>query len=180
MSHFFSHLRIISRGLSTSASRLNLVQPPIQVFGIEGRYATALYSAATKQKALPAVEKDLKTFEATLKKDARLADFLADPSVKKGLKVEGLSAACDSLKMNELSKNLFLAIAENGRFNLVGAVAGAFNTIMAAHRGEVVCEITTAKVMILFKFWGILLTFTRHSALRLILINFLMPFTKPT
>ena len=146
-----NHLRIISRGLSTSASRLNLVQPPIQVFGIEGRYATALYSAATKQKALPAVEKDLKTFEATLKKDARLADFLADPSVKKGLKVEGLSAACDSLKMNELSKNLFLAIAENGRFNLVGAVAGAFNTIMAAHRGEVVCEITTAKVIILFQ-----------------------------
>ena len=143
-----NHLRIISRGLSTSASRLNLVQPPTQVFGIEGRYATALYSAATKKKALAAVEKDLKTFEATLKKDARLADFLADPSVKKGLKAEGLGAACDTLKMNELSKNLFLALAENGRFNLAEAVAGAFNTIMAAHRGEVVCEITTSKVTI--------------------------------
>merc|ERR1712073_39259 len=34
-----------------------------------------------------------------------------------------------------------------GRFNLVGAVAGAFNTIMAAHRGEVVCEITTSKAL---------------------------------
>merc|ERR1712141_166983 len=78
-----NHLRIISRGLSTSVGRLQLVQPPVQVFGIEGRYATALYSAATKKKALAAVEKDLKTFEATLKKDARLADFLADPSVKK-------------------------------------------------------------------------------------------------
>merc|ERR1712088_762895 len=62
-------------------------------------------------------------------------------------KLEGLSSACDTLKMNALSKNLFLAIAENGRFNLVGAVAGAFNTIMAAHRGEVVCEITTAKAL---------------------------------
>merc|ERR1712141_7014 len=88
-----NHLRIISRGLSTSVGRLQLVQPPVQVFGIEGRYATALYSAATKKKALAAVEKDLKTFEATLKKDARLADFLA------------------------------------------------------AHRGEVVCEITTSKAL---------------------------------
>ena len=124
------------------------MQPPIQVFGTEGRYATALYSAATKKKALDTVEKDLKTFQATLKKDARLADFLADPSIKKSLKADGLSGACDKLKMNELSKNLFLALAENGRFNMAESVAAAFSTIMAAHRGEVVCEITTAKVII--------------------------------
>ena len=143
---YFSHLRVFTRTLSTSTSRLQLVQTPIQVFGTEGRYATALYSAATKKKALDAVEKDLKTFSQTLKKDGRLADFLADPSIQKSLKAQGLVSACDKLKMNELSKNLFLALAENGRFSLVEAVATSFNTIMAAHRGEVVCEVTTAKV----------------------------------
>ena len=35
------------------------LQPPIQVFGLEGRYATALFSAASKQKNLDTVEKDL-------------------------------------------------------------------------------------------------------------------------
>ena len=145
---YFSHLRIVAtRGLSTSAVSRQLVQPPIQVYGIEGRYATALFSAASKKKALDTVEKDLKTFQATLKKDPRLADFLADPSIKKSLKADGLTGACDKLKMNELSKNLFLALAENGRFNLAASVAAAFSTIMAAHRGEVVCEITTAKVI---------------------------------
>lgn len=34
-------------------------QPPVQVYGLEGRYATALYSAATKQKKLEQVEKEL-------------------------------------------------------------------------------------------------------------------------
>lgn len=34
-------------------------QPPVQVYGIEGRYATALYSAASKQKKLDQVEKEL-------------------------------------------------------------------------------------------------------------------------
>merc|ERR1712008_597415 len=127
-----NHLRIVAtRGLSTSAVSRQLVQPPIQVYGIEGRYATALYSAATKKKALDTVEKDLKTFQATLKKDSRLADFLADPSIKKSLKADGLAGA----------------LAENGRFNLAESVAAAFATIMAAHRGEVVCEITTAKVL---------------------------------
>lgn len=39
------------------------MQPPIQVFGMEGRYATALFSAASKQKSLEAVEKDLIKFQ---------------------------------------------------------------------------------------------------------------------
>lgn len=36
-----------------------LVRPPVQVYGIEGRYATALYSAASKEKKLDQVEKEL-------------------------------------------------------------------------------------------------------------------------
>ena len=47
---FSSHLRVLARSLSTSAARSQMVQPPVQVFGTEGRYATALYSAATKKK----------------------------------------------------------------------------------------------------------------------------------
>merc|ERR1711893_415865 len=142
-----NHLRVFTRSLSTSVQRLQLVQPPVQVFGTEGRYATAPFSAASKKKSLDAVEKDLKTFQATLKKDQRLADFLADPSIKRGLKAQGLASACDKLKMNELSKNLFLALAENGRFCVAEAVVNSFSTIMAAHRGEVVCEVTTAKAI---------------------------------
>lgn len=37
----------------------HVLQPPIAIFGIEGRYANALYSAASKQKNLAVVEKDL-------------------------------------------------------------------------------------------------------------------------
>ena len=33
---------------------------PIQVFGVNGRYAHALFSAASKKKVLPQVEKELK------------------------------------------------------------------------------------------------------------------------
>ena len=155
---YFSHLRVLSRSLSTSVARHQLVQPPVQVFGTEGRYATALFSAASKKKSLEVVEKDLKTFHATLKKDQRLADFLADPSIKRGLKAEGLASACDKLKMNELSKNLFLTLAENNRFSAAEAVVNSFDTIMAAHRGEVVCEVVTAKVFVHYNFclmnWG--------------------------
>merc|ERR1712142_361098 len=137
--------KVMSRGFSSTASLGQLVKTPTAVFGTEGRYAAALYSAATKQKVLPAVEKDLQTMKATIQKDKKFADFLADPSVKKTVKAEGLSGACDKLKLNALSKNLFVALAENGRHSLVNPVISSFSSIMAAHRGEVVCEVTTAK-----------------------------------
>merc|ERR1711988_465187 len=140
-----NHLRVLARSLSTSAARSQMVKTPAPVFGTEGRYAAALYSAATKKKALDAVEKDLKAMKATLGKDARFAEFLADPSVKKTVKSDGVAGACDKLKMNALTKNLFVAMAENGRHGLVGPVIASFDTIMAAHRGEVICDVTTAK-----------------------------------
>ena len=44
---------------TTTAAQAKLVKAPIQLFGVEGRYAHALYSAASKEKSLDAVEKEL-------------------------------------------------------------------------------------------------------------------------
>lgn len=41
-------------------------QPPVAVFGVEGRYATALYSAAMKEKKIDAIEKDMKDLKVIL------------------------------------------------------------------------------------------------------------------
>lgn len=37
-------------------------------------------------------------------------------------------------------------MADNGRISKIGGVLTAFGRIMSAHRGEVVCNVTTAKV----------------------------------
>ena len=63
------------------------VRAPVAVYGIDGRYASALYSAASKQKALDAVEKDLVSVAAQIKKDPTLASFLFEPSVNKTVSV---------------------------------------------------------------------------------------------
>ena len=44
---------------SSSLTPPLLLKPPVQIYGIEGRYATALYSAASKQNKLEQVEKEL-------------------------------------------------------------------------------------------------------------------------
>ncbi len=48
------------------------LQPPIQVYGVEGRYATALFSAASKQKCLDKVEQELGRVTVSYTLDLRL------------------------------------------------------------------------------------------------------------
>lgn len=114
-----------------------MVKPPIQLFGIEGRYATALYSAASKQKTLDSVEKELVKFQDALKTDTKLRDFMLNPSVKRTLKAEAIKSISSKASLSPHSANLLQLLAENGRLKNINGVINAYRTIMAAHRGEV-------------------------------------------
>ncbi|XP_076046130.1 ATP synthase subunit O, mitochondrial [Oratosquilla oratoria] len=136
---------ILARSFSTGSVSQQLVKPPVQVFGLEGRYASALYSAAVKKSAVDAVEKDLKTFDGLLKTDTILKDFILNPLLSKDLRKAAIDSVLTKKNANELTKNLFGAMIENGRLSNTQGVIGAFSTIMSAVRGEVICEVTTAK-----------------------------------
>ncbi|VDL98041.1 unnamed protein product [Schistocephalus solidus] len=118
--------------------------PPTQFFGLEGRYATALYSAAVKSKNLEAVEKDMTQLHRTLEKDTRLREFCTDPTVKRHLKVEAFKNVLAKLKFSSQSTNMLLVLAENGRLGRLAKVLDTFRQIMTSHRGEVSCVVTTA------------------------------------
>lgn len=122
-----------------------MVKPPVQVFGIEGRYACALFSAASKQKSLDAVEKDLTSFQASFKKDEKLRDFILDPTIKRSIKAKALKDASAQIKYCPATGFLLETLAENGRLKKLDAIINAYKLIMSANRGEVVCEVTTAK-----------------------------------
>ncbi|KAK6182891.1 hypothetical protein SNE40_010473 [Patella caerulea] len=139
----FSHF---VRQFSTTVARNGqIVQAPIQIFGIEGRYAHALYSAATKEKKLDAVETELKALGSLLKTDAKFADFCSDPSLKRLEKKAAIEKISAKLKYSSLTSNLLTVLAENGRIKKINGVVSAFEKLMSAHRGEVQCVVTTAK-----------------------------------
>ena len=142
------------------------IKPPIQLFGIEGRYATALFSAASRDKKLESVEKELVKFQGTLKTDTKLAEFILNPTIKRQVKVNGLKAVSSKVPLSSYSANLLELLAENGRLPKLDGVINAFKTIMSAYRGEVrpfrlrlldfvtfcvcakvICEVTTAKTL---------------------------------
>ncbi|KOB76603.1 H+ transporting ATP synthase O subunit isoform 1, partial [Operophtera brumata] len=128
------------RSLSTSSAAAQMIKPPVQVFGLEGRYASALYSAATKNKTLDIVEKELSSFQKSIKADPKLKEFIINPTHKRDLKVDALKHFATKTNLSATTGNLFGLLAENGRLNKLDAVINAFKIMMAAHRGEVTCE----------------------------------------
>jgi len=133
------------RKFSSSAMRSKLVSAPIQLFGTEGRYAHALYSAATKQESLAAVEAELAGFQATAASDTPLREFLRNPSVKRVHKIDAVKDVAAKQQLSPVTTNFLASLAENGRMGQMADIIGAFNKLMSAHRGEVVCSVTTAK-----------------------------------
>ncbi|TRY97223.1 hypothetical protein DNTS_013716 [Danionella cerebrum] len=133
------------RQFSTSAIRpvAKLIRPPIQVYGVEGRYATALFSAASKQKCLNKVEKDL-GHVSNIIKDPNLSSIVMNPHVKRNVKLKTFVDALAKANLSPIIINLITVLSENGRLTLTPDVITAFSKMMSAHRGEVTCSVTTA------------------------------------
>ncbi|KAH9418353.1 ATP synthase subunit O, mitochondrial [Dermatophagoides pteronyssinus] len=142
-----SLMQLSKCALSTQATgqATKMVRPPVSMFGIDGRYATALYSAASKKGKLQQVDQNLKMLLQLNEKDVRFREFLMNPLVKPAQKREILSKSLQAtLNLDELTINLLTVLAENNRMKFLPLVARAFNKTMAFSRGEVNVTITAA------------------------------------
>lgn len=130
--------------MSTSAVKVNV---PLQLFGLEGRYATALYKDATQLKQLEAVESELYQVQDAIKKSPKLREAIGSPIFNTNLMQKTLKEVGVKAKLSAASTNLLVLLAENRRLKKFDGVINAFRKIMSAHRGEVICEVITARTL---------------------------------
>ncbi|KAH6565060.1 hypothetical protein BASA61_006487 [Batrachochytrium salamandrivorans] len=133
----------IARGFSSSAAAAASV--PLALHGVDGRYATALYSAADKQKVLEKVDSELKAVETLIARDAGVQSFLNAPLLDRSTKREGVKSLLSQGKYSTVTKNFFDLLAENGRLDQTEKIISSFGLLMAAGRGEVPVVVTSAK-----------------------------------
>jgi len=134
------------RALSTSTRAAEgIIKPNVQLYGVNGRYAHALFSAATKSESLGKVEKEIQSFKGLMKTDGGLKAFLDTPVISRTEKSAAIQATLTKQKYSPTVVNFFGAMAENNRLPETTGVIDAFETLMASSRNEVHCTITTAK-----------------------------------
>lgn len=128
-------------------------QPPVIPPGLAGKYAGALFSAASKanQKTLTQVETDLKTLSEVIKSTPEVATFLSNPTLAASDKAEGMKAIMNKIgaSSSDYTKNFLNVLAENGRLYETEKVIEAFDQIMSAYRGELEITITCEFVSLL-------------------------------
>ncbi|ORX94009.1 F1 complex, OSCP/delta subunit of ATPase [Basidiobolus meristosporus CBS 931.73] len=132
------------RSVRTFATAQN-IKVPLTLFGLDGRYATALFTAAAKKNQLDAVESELTKLKQVIDKSEKVQFFLENPTLKREQKRAGIDMLLGDQKVSDITKNLFTVLAENGRLNETSKIINSFNSLMMAHRGEVLVTVTSAK-----------------------------------
>ncbi|KAI0156600.1 ATP synthase delta subunit-domain-containing protein [Xylariaceae sp. FL1272] len=131
-----------------AAAATQEVKPPVAVYGLDGTYATALYTAAVKTSTLDPTAKALGQLGDLYAKDAKLASILSTPTLSDSDKsqiVAELQKSVGAAATNETVKNFLATLAENNRLGLLKDVCDKFGEIIAASRGEVEMIVTSAQ-----------------------------------
>lgn len=142
-----SLLRHVSTLRTFSTTTTHRMEAPIKVYGVEGRYAHALFSAASKTGALEVAEQELNAVQGLLDAEVAFAEYCNDPTINKFEKRDLVVDVLKAQNMSDLTVNFMSVVAEENRLKRSTGIIKAFNTIMRAVRGEVDCTVTTAQPM---------------------------------
>ncbi|KAH4337488.1 ATP synthase subunit 5 [Parastagonospora nodorum] len=125
-------------------------KPPVALFGVDGTYASALYTAASKTNALDPTAKSLESLSALFKKDPKLVEVLGAPTLSVSDKqqiVQELQKNLGSQDKEGIVKNFLQTLAQNNRLGVLAGVVDKFGVLMGAHRGEVELTVTSATAL---------------------------------
>ena len=111
---------------------------------VGARYAQALFDLANDVKQIAAVESDLRSMKAMIADSADLRTLLYSPAFDAEAKGKGLTAIADRAGFSALTKKFLGLLANQRRASALRDVIVAFDALVAAWRGIVAAEVTTA------------------------------------
>lgn len=114
---------------------------------LAGRYATALFELARDAKAIDAVEKSMSAVARAIGESTDLKALTTNPVLTRSDAKKAIAAVAKAMKLDALSAKTLGVLADNRRLGETAAVARAFSTLAATHRGEVTAEVTSAHAL---------------------------------
>ncbi|GMM32639.1 F1F0 ATP synthase subunit 5 [Martiniozyma asiatica (nom. inval.)] len=132
------------RQIRTLATAAKAVKPPVQLFGLDGTYATALYTAAAKDSSIEKTFASVDKLAATIAKDSKVSAILANPALSLDARKEVVASLSAQLKLEQVTTNLLNVLAENNRLSIFPGVAKQFSVLNAAYNGVVEATVVSA------------------------------------
>ena len=136
----FSTSNALFQSAGASASQA-LVSTPIPVFGLEGRYASALFSAASKQNQLEKIDADFQKLNQLFTQNKGAADLFKNPGISREQRLQLIN----ELGLSEMTRTTLETLLDNRREKKLNKFVTMMTRLMAANRGELLCRVVTAK-----------------------------------
>jgi F-type H+-transporting ATPase subunit delta len=112
--------------------------------GVATRYATALFELAKEQDALDTVAQDLDGVERLGAESSDLRRAIRSPLLSREQQERAVTAVAQRAGIGELTTRFLGVLARNRRLFVLPQVVRAFHAMLAAERGEVTAEVTSA------------------------------------
>mmetsp|Transcript_6207 Transcript_6207/g.9055 ORF Transcript_6207/g.9055 Transcript_6207/m.9055 type:complete len:209 (+) Transcript_6207:743-1369(+) len=130
----------IRRSMATEAAH----KPPLDLYGLNARYANATYIAASKSNTLDQVESELLAIKNSASTSKPFASFLENPLISRDDKTKSVTDMLSG-KTTPVTLNLMTVLAGNARLNAIVGIADTYVQLMKAKRGEVEATIISAE-----------------------------------
>ena len=114
---------------------------------LAGRYATALFELARDRGQIESVERSLASLKQALDEVPEFKTVTTSPEFSREQAERAVLAVADQLGVDPLTRNFLGVLSENRRLAKLKQVARDFDTLVAAHRGEVTAEVVSAHAL---------------------------------
>lgn len=119
----------------------------LNVSGLAGRYATALFELARESNTIDTVAASLKTVTAALDEGGDFAALVTNPLVGREAGAKAVTAVAKALGLDSITTNFLGVLAQNRRLAVLRDVVRDFGVLVSAHRGEVAAQVTAAQAL---------------------------------
>ena len=112
--------------------------------GLAGRYARAIFELADADKLLDRVVEDLGRLDAMIRSSDDLTRLVRSPVISRADQTRAMTAIMEKAGMDGLTRRFVGMVARNRRLFALSDMIAAFLHLVAARRGEVTADVTSA------------------------------------
>lgn len=125
--------------------RVDVSEPASISSGIAGRYATAVFEIANENGKLAELETSLDDLAAALDSSEDLRDLISNPLYSRTAQQDAILAIGKKMGLLEVLVNTMGLMAAKRRLFVLPQLVAQLRDRIAAHKGEVTADVTTAK-----------------------------------
>ncbi len=113
--------------------------------GVAQRYATAIFELAKESKSLKSLESDVNALDGALTESADLRSLVTSPVYSRDQVANAITAVAKKMKLSQTVTGALGLMANKRRLFTLPQVLASLRALIAAEKGEITAEVTSAK-----------------------------------